>query len=391
MLNKTVEIFGDSRLAERIKDNRRIAWQSKNGKQSGGGRIRNISTTGMMLETSAPIEFDDNNHFTFDADLGPKNYVPHKGRLVWVRRKGMVNKKSECGIEFQQPLDYVLPQLNEKIEAKTRKRQADQKLGVLASLILLMAMLSLMGFIIFFSADVYRSIKSVNADLLATSGQQAALTQSYAYRLEAVKLHMFSLMGELDTTKQLYSNTQNQLDGVTADLLEARQILQQTESMLTQARSQNSDLSNELASLRGLNEQLVTENQAKLSDEVVKLTEENVSLNMEMKNLQDHFAMHSDNVENSAEGAELIAVYKQRIRDLKKRMREFKKEAHAVKKAAQTEQDRVRSLLGNNGYLVKDGKPVVVDEKSYAQGTLPTSTLESDVSSNSKVDVTFVD
>ena len=74
---------------------------------------------------------------------------------------------------------------------------------------------------------------------------------------------------------------------------------------------------------------------------------------------------YSGEVKDTAEGRQLLKLYKSKMKLVKSKIRSFKREVKWAKKAAQKENDRIKALLGNNGYFMKNGETVEVDYRKY--------------------------
>ena len=60
-----------------------------------------------------------------------------------------------------------------------------------------------------------------------------------------------------------------------------------------------------------------------------------------------------------------MQLYHDKMNLVKSKIKDFRIEAKKVRTQALREMDRVRVLLGNNGYFVKNGEAVKVDIESY--------------------------
>ena len=87
-----VESVLDSRRNIRIKENRGVAWRVNGGEIQGKGKIKDISTSGMMIEMQSDTLPLEGSVVSFDANLGHNNFVPQSGRLIWTNQKGKNNK-----------------------------------------------------------------------------------------------------------------------------------------------------------------------------------------------------------------------------------------------------------------------------------------------------------
>ncbi|MCM8773259.1 MAG: hypothetical protein NC820_00755 [Candidatus Omnitrophica bacterium] len=100
-----------------------------------------------------------------------------------------------------------------------------------------------------------------------------------------------------------------------------------------------------------------------LREELVKVKEEketyrimNDELNKELSNLKEEIRLWSGRINSLGEVKEVLRRKKFGMRELSSRMREFKDNE-------QEEKDRLGLKLGNNGYLIRDGKSTLISKK----------------------------
>lgn len=136
--------------------------------------------------------------------------------------------------------------------------------------------------------------------------------------------------------------------------------LEETESVLAYTVT-------ELAMVRDLNDQLLDDIQeleeykffAKGKEKAIEsmaynFRKKNKSLKDQMKRLQEELDVFQADIADMSEGHAKIKLFKKQIKAVKKNMVVLKKEAHDLKVAVQKEKDRLASLYGNGGYIVKD-------------------------------------
>lgn len=93
-----------------------------------------------------------------------------------------------------------------------------------------------------------------------------------------------------------------------------------------------------------------------LEGEIIQLEEKNAQLEEQVASLKKQTPDFNETVKNLQDGRKWLAEYSRWINKVKGRMQAIKKEQYVKDVAQQTEQDRVESLLGNNGYLVRNGQ-----------------------------------
>ena len=92
MVNKSDIIFNEARNNLRVKERRKIDWRVNDGDIQGRGQIRNISTSGMLLETNSNFIPTQGARFSFDTSLGHDNFIPQNGKLVMASKKAFFEK-----------------------------------------------------------------------------------------------------------------------------------------------------------------------------------------------------------------------------------------------------------------------------------------------------------
>lgn len=318
-------ILNEGRKSLRVKENLPVRWRIQDGYESGEGKIINISTTGVLLKTSKDFAPMEKTVFSLES-LGSVNghFLPKQGRLVWSTAKGFRHNRI-CGLEFIQPEEKVVANLRERIQGGiTKVANARRTKSVIGTLLLASAVI-LSGFVIKQFVENYQSLSASQALLSETLDQQIALSRLYQQ--------------ELATTKSVLADTQ---------------------ALLAKAQAENVNLS-------ALVEELNQKN-AEFQGRMADLEQKNTDLNGQLTVIRDRLRLLEGDVRNMEEGRSVIQIYKQNLRKVKLKINEFKQEAHFAKVAAQKERDRIETMLGNNGFMVKDGKAVVRGETPAAAG-----------------------
>ena len=145
-----------------------------------------------------------------------------------------------------------------------------------------------------------------------------------------------------------------------------KQALKETQVSLGQVQSENSQLKDRMTEL------------AKMELTIVNLQEENVRISQELARLKIAEENPQQLVMDLAQGREMIDSYRTKIYAISGRMHELKVDAQNQRIAALKEEDQQMLLLGNNGFLTRNGEPTPMDV------VLPQK------SPNVQVDVTFV-
>jgi hypothetical protein len=125
-----------------------------------------------------------------------------------------------------------------------------------------------------------------------------------------------------------------------------------TETLLKTVQDENRKLNDQLALLSNVQDLQAT---------VDRLKTENGEILAEVRDLRQQVALESRNITDIAKGQELIHKFKDRIRSVKVRIKELQNDAYIQKVAAQREKDRMGLMLGNNGFLTRNGEQTAAD------------------------------
>ena len=147
---------------------------------------------------------------------------------------------------------------------------------------------------------------------------------------------------------------------------------QKTETLLSTVQEENRKLNEQIALLSHVTD---------LQSTVSHLREENSQVMTEIKDLKLQLVFESKNLTDVSKGQELIRDFKNRIHNVKLRIKELKNDAYIQKVAAQNEKDRMGLMLGNNGFMTRQGQLTAAEFK------LPT---EKNASRDIQVNVTIV-
>lgn len=384
-------ILSDKRRHSRIEENSKVLWQVKGSGDRGKATVKNLSVSGMMIETDAMFRQDSEAFFLFESLMGKDSFIPTKGRLVWQRQNGK-RKSHLAGIEFLESTDQVIANIRKRIESNSRRKAISRGLDVVAGIILVVSMASLLAFILWQGSDVYsKRVKTVDR-LAEVSTQQALLTQSYANRYHAVQLQLISTTEELNATKALYQDSQLMLEGVNRELVETRAVLAEAEKMIVALGGNSSVLKGRISSIGDLTKESLDSFKNDLTIALAELEKKNKTLSEELTVLENKIKYYEGDVKNIDESNKLIEFYRSKLKVVKAKIKDFRSEAEKARISAQKERDRIRLLLGNNGYIMRNGETVKVDEAKY-NAAMMTPEMESqlkDSSRNVEVNVDFV-
>jgi chromosome segregation ATPase len=194
------------------------------------------------------------------------------------------------------------------------------------------------------------SILSKSAELSLTSGDYAAKNyMAYVGKYKETKI-------ELDETTRKLEQVNLQLNQVTAELESTKGMLTQTQGMLSSAQDENVKLKQELQGLDALRS---TENVQDVSDlqaKIQTLKENDSQITLQLTDLKSQLRAFQAEFSSPEEGHSLIVLFQNKIKLVKSRMRYLNQEAYYTRVAAQKEKDRLATLNGNSGFVVRDGK-----------------------------------
>ena len=331
-LNRAYVFMKDDRSELRISENERLYWQIKYKQREGVARIRNISTTGMRMETNALFDPQEECILTFETDLGDDNFIPQRGRLVWQKRNPFSRNSYSCGIRFldadEQALNRMRQRVQEGVQRYVKRRRVTSAVGMIVTM-LSAAMIILA---IWFSAKIYKDVTRANERILGISSQQALLTQNYMRLYRTSEQSLADKTEKLDIANEIIQENKVALILFEKELEATSALLDRTEEMLTDANEQNTKLSSEILALQA---QVEAQKAKELSDSAVA----DVELTM--------------------------AEFREKLRDIKQQMRQLKEKEIAARAAAQAEIDHQKALLGNNGYFIRAGEIVQVNDELY--------------------------
>lgn len=306
-------IRSEKRHSPRIKETLPISWHIKDQGTSGSGRIRNISDSGMLMESGTDMALSESGVLSFESALsGAGDFLPSLGKIVWSRRN---SSRFLCGIAFVEPAQDVLLKLREKIQSTIIKLEGVEKMKSILGIILIVAMVAITSFILI---------------------QQTAIRENYQQASDL-------LSSAFTTQAGLYTK-------VSKDLSETRTVLTQTQTILEEAQKQNALLQNEVTALNT--------RQQVLDNQIVLLQDENTKLTQELGVLKDKLRPFDGEVASLDDGKSFNKIVRNRLREIKVNIGSLKRKAHEAMVAAQKERDRIALEQGNRGYLVKDSQVV---------------------------------
>jgi len=399
--NRVDKILNDARLNLRVRDGREVLWQVQGVDFKGKGKVLNVSSSGLLLETTSNFLLHEQCVFSFDSSLGQENYIPSTGQLVWCRTKGLASRKYLCGIKFIDPGDFVLSNLRRKIQKGVLDGTKLRKFEHSTSLLLSFLILGLTGYVLWLGSLIYKVKETSHQKLVTVSEKQTLLTRRYAGLYQEAEQKRLALQSELneardelEVTRKLYQDNKAMLGQVSQDLNEAKAILVKTEALLVQAAEGTLNIQEAENLLKDLNAVQIAETKSNIEKAITALQGKNDQVGQELKTLRDKLKYYDGDIKDFKEGKELLALYRKNMKSVKSRMKHFRKQAQEVRRTAQKEMERIRTSLGNHGYFVQNGMIVKIDQEKYdaaridSYGTDPRTPPTPD---KIKIDVTFVE
>ncbi len=318
---------GGSRRHVRIEENTRLLWHIKESGLVGHGRIRNLSASGMLVELTSVNAFPDQSIFSFDSNLNDANYIPDTGHLVWRKKKRFSSNEYLCGFQFADLPVVLLYRLKKRIESGVRDLIRMWKINRAVSIFLGVVTGALIGYAVWLGGVIFQDVSRSNEGFLATATQQADLTREYQRFYADTTRQLADVTLELNQTTALYADTTRRLADVTLGLNQTTALYQESRKSL-QATQQ------ELAVVKSVlsqTESLLAAAQAK----------------------------------NGGAKQQAVAAGSQAGQASAALINQIKYENRLPRISALAERDRVRLMYGNQGYFVKGGQPVQVDEQQY--------------------------
>lgn len=299
----------EARRSLRVQDKIPVTWHIQNENLTGTAKVRNISDSGMMLETNTNIASHENCVLSFESPLqAVANFLPVLGRLVWSKKNGFIGNNFVCGVEFIEPAQDIAANLREKIKDKVIQARSAERAKNIIGIVLSVALVILSAFAYIQQIDIQQNYEQSTQLLLTASTQQA----------------------------NLYTEVYN-------DLKETKATLAETEALLAQVKEQNAALQNELQAA---------------NINIQALTDENNKLIKEVSNLQERLKPLEGEIGSMDEAKSFSQAMRHRLREIRIGIGALRHKAYLARVAAQKEKDQILLAQGNQGYLVKDSKPV---------------------------------
>ena len=361
ILDRAHTLLKDDRQDLRIKENARIPWRIKYKQREGVAKLKNISISGMLVETDSSFNPKDECVFSFDSDPQAGIYIPQLGRLVWHKKKRFSRNKYISGIKFMEADTKILQQMRSRVQMGVDLFVKKRKMTTFAGYCLCAVIVSSIGALLWYSNGIYEDVTAANYQMQGVSSQQNALSDSYfnLWRMNAIDLQ--NANEKLNIANQLLEEDKAAIALFTQELEATKALLGQTETMLIQANDRNAEITSQLSLLQAEG--------GVITSEQVRIAEENIM--------------------TIADAQSLMSTYQAKIKSVKGEIKRIKGENHVARQSAIAQIDDQKLELGNNGYVIRDGQVISVDEAQYSQLTVG-SPGSWETNSSVAIDVTFL-
>ena len=213
------------------------------------------------------------------------------------------------------------------------------------------------------------NILSQSTNLSLAAGDRATGNyRTYVGKYKVTKVELDATKVQLDETTKKLEEVNRQLDQVTTELATTKGMLTQTQGMLVSAQEENTKLKQELQGLDQLRDSENVQNLGELQNKIDTLKTRDSQVTLQLAELKNQLRAFEADFSDLDEGQSLIVLFQNKIKLVKTRMRYLKQEAFFARVAAQKEKDRLATLNGNSGFVLRNGQVQKPDstKKSFA-------------------------
>jgi chromosome segregation ATPase len=241
------------------------------------------------------------------------------------------------------------------MEQPINKAEQSKKVRNTVGFLLTVVMIGLTIFVLYIQNENYMTIESSTDLALNSNVKQSENYRHYVKKYSDTK-------AKLAETQTRLSKMTLELELVSKELESTKSVLSDTQNLLAQTQEENNVLKGDPTAAAKLQK---IRTAARASGQIVEknlqdLQKKNQAYSGELAQLQNDLNNYQTNVNDLEEGKAIIQQFKLKIRAVKEKMNDLKREARLAKIAAQDEHDRQMVILGNNGYLIKDGQSKAV-------------------------------
>ncbi len=350
------KLYKEARKESRVKEHLPVKWMA-GADVSGIGKIRDISTSGALIEAKAMKPFGDGTVLQLDVDSPAQGeFVPTQGRIVWSRRKSFFNQSLLCGVEFINPASEVMERLKERVGDRISRIERFDRFGDILNITLFIVVVGLGIVVLRQQSSIQKTIEKSNHLMLGSSKKQADLYRMSIGAYQAQELMLGELTKNYNTTKALLTQTESLLTQTQEENKLVKKEVSTLKSSLAQARiaeldnstkvliGERNDLKMQLAGLRTEINLLLQENPDLFSSKASVYQDRIDNINIQMQDLK-----YSTLLVN-------IRDHKKAIRESHKKISALKQQAQQAKKEALRQRDALALAQGNQGYMIKEGQ-----------------------------------
>ena len=162
-------------------------------------------------------------------------------------------------------------------------------------------------------------------------------------------------VNEFKVTKVALDDANQKIISLTQELEAANKELTTTRDELASVQQVNDQLKVSISSLERYKVKASQKGEA-LEGMILTFKKKNKDLDHELQSVRKELAEFQPDINDVDEGRAKIKRFKDHIRMVKKNMSLIRVKADEARVAAQKERDRLESLYGNGGFMVKDGQ-----------------------------------
>ncbi len=236
-----------------------------------------------------------------------------------------------------------------KLDMNTDNQRQNTHLKRIIGILLSVVMIALTVYVLKLQHQNNNTLFQSTDLALVASNQATVNYRTYVGRYNETKL-------QLEETTHKLEEVNKQLDQVTTELANTRNMLAQTQGMLDQAQDENVRFKRELQGLDNLRNAESVQNIGELEARIKTLKDRDTQVSNQLAELKSQLRAFDAQFSNPQEGKSLITLFQNKIKLVKNRMHYLKQEAFLARIAAQKEKDRLESLNGNSGFVLRNGK-----------------------------------
>lgn len=252
--------------------------------------------------------------------------------------------------------ETVLNPQESKIDPSEDAQRNSNQIKKIVGIILSLVMIALTIFVLNLEHQNSNTLAK-SAELALIAGNRATINYKiYVGRYKATKLKLEETKIQLDETTSKLEQVDRQLDQVSAELATTKSMLSQTQGMLVSAQDENTKLKQDLQGLDDLQNSENVQNIGELQTKIKTLKDKDSQISVQLDDLKNQMRIYAAEFSNLDEGKSLIVLFQSKIRLVKMRMHHLKQEAFLARVQAQKEKDRIASLNGNSGFVLRNGQ-----------------------------------